>query len=222
MEKEYNAYFLQMEEKMAEKRKELRKELEKRVKTQIEEQIEGVFEYMESQLTARWDLGGLGEEVAGKLAITIPEGPMARTYQEALNEVVRMQLQAYGFDVYFNCVKEEHPEVAEVHFNFTKSFYFPEKNWCSFVAQDYLFKKVVQTVSTLWQFVDLKLLSMRTGSVWEDVVKTTVALPPALRQIIADKVCETMKLLVGEYFEMSDCFLEGRDLICFKLKISLK
>lgn len=215
MEKDYNAYFLEREAEMDQKRSELKAELEKQVEAQLATQMESVCATMRPYLIACWEKGGLGEEISEAVFIQIPKVVLSRTYREVLNEVVREKLGEYGFIAYFDCGKEKNPEVAEVHFNFTQAFYEERENWCHCLAQKYLAEKIRNTAMSLYQVIDLQLLSMQPGAPYKSNVKATVKLPPAARKIVAKGVCETIPRGITGWS------LEGKDQIVFNVSVSM-
>jgi len=195
----YKEYFLRMEAEMALKKEELKKIIEPQVEAQLATQMESVCAEMKPKLIAAWESGSLGEDIPGEVFISIPEGPLPEAYQDVLNEVVREKLSEYGFTPYFNCAKSNHPEIAEVHFNFTRDFYEERNNWCSWVAHEYFMAKVKEVENTLNQVVYFHNLSCCTSgkSPFSNKVEVTVKLPPAARLMVGKRVCVNMGCLDG-------------------------
>lgn len=219
MEKTFNEKLLKQEAETAEIEQDLSKLLQEWIKAQVVAQIDAVCRKMEPQLIASWERGGFGEELVGQIHIELPEDALSYTYKEVANKTVRNVLRAYGFNVYYNAHLREKDAVAHLHFNFTNAFYGDEKNWCYDVAQAYLTSKVAQTVSTLWDYIDAKCLSMRPllekQEMCENDVLVSVKLPPAAKKIVAERVCEAMPTVCNGYV------LEGLDRIIFKLRFPL-
>ena len=211
---DYNNFFLECEAEMAQKAMEMRAVLEQKVDEVITSQFNVVCEFMRPRLIACWENGSLGEEVVGEFTFDLPEAPLSKTYAKVLTEIVREKLFAHGFLVSFNPQKKESPEVARVYFNFTNDFYSTRKDWCSSLAQEYVDEKVVTLCNTLQHVAYLHSLycSQGMGSPFGNEVVTIVKLPPAAREMIAQRVCEEMSTKITNYI------LKDRDKIIFGLK----
>lgn len=210
---DYNTYFLKQEAEMAKRQSELKAELEQQVEEQLAMQMEAVCAFMRPQLIASWEKGGLGEEIYGEVYISILKGTLSKTYQETLNALVHEKIREYGFTPYFNCAKEEAPEIAILQFNFSRAFYGEENDWCSHVAREYFNAKAIEMENTLHQMSYFYKLSCAQGKEcpFGNKVELTVKLPQAARKMLAKRICDDMS------DKLTDYVLEGLDKIIFGL-----